>query len=173
MNFPWKKNKRFFTAWKKGMTGYPIIDAGMRQLWRMGWMHNRVRMITASFLVKHLNIHWYEGAKWFWYTLLDADMANNSLGWQWVAGCGADAAPFFRIFNPIIQGEKFDKDGQYIKKWVPELKNLSAKWIHHPWDAPEEILVKSQVKLGKDYPLPIITHKEGRESALKNYEVIK
>ena len=170
--FPWKKNKKYFTAWTKGKTGYPIVDAGMRELWHTGWMHNRVRMIVASFLIKHLLISWQEGAEWFWDTLVDADLASNTLGWQWTAGCGADAAPFFRIFNPTAQGERFDVDGQYVKKWCPELKQLSIKWIHRPWEAPEEILDAAGVTLGKSYPRPIVDHAEAREEALDAYETI-
>lgn len=172
-NFPWKKNKKNFLAWTKGLTGYPIVDAGMRQLWTTGWMHNRVRMITASFLIKHLGIHWQEGAKWFWNTLLDADLASNTQGWQWVAGCGADASPFFRIFNPIIQGEKFDPNGDYIFRWCPELKNLPKKWLHKPWEAPSEVLLKENIVLGKNYPHPLVDHKEARNQALWNYETMK
>lgn len=168
--FPWKKNQKLFTAWTKGKTGYPIVDAGMRQLWQTGWMHNRVRMITASFLIKHLGISWKEGAKWFWDTLVDADLANNTQGWQWTAGCGADAAPFFRIFNPIIQGEKFDPDGKYAARWCPELQKLSPTWIYRPWEAPEKELAKANITLGVDYPYPIVDHKEARNRALWKYE---
>ena len=165
--FPWKKNKKYFIAWTKGETGYPIVDAGMRQLWKTGWMHNRVRMITASFLVKHLGIPWQEGAKWFWDTLVDADLANNTQGWQWTAGCGADAAPFFRIFNPITQGEKFDPSGKYAARWCPELKKLPPKWIYRPWEAPVNEMAKAGVTLDVDYPYPIVDHKEARNRALK------
>lgn len=165
-NFPWKKNESFLKAWQKGLTGYPIVDAGMRQLWHIGWMHNRVRMIVASFLTKDLLINWTEGAKWFWDTLVDADLANNSASWQWVAGCGADAAPYFRIFNPILQSQKFDPEGKYIKQWIPELSNLPIKYIHAPWEAPEEILKKSNIELGLDYPNPIINHAEAKAKAL-------
>lgn len=171
--FPYHFDKALFKAWKTGQTGYPIVDAGMRQLWRTGWMHNRVRMITASFLVKHLGINWTKGAAWFWDTLLDADLASNTQGWQWTAGCGADAAPFFRIFNPITQGEKFDPEGKYISQWCPELKKIPAKWIYRPWLAPKTELVKAGVKLGEDYPFPIVDHKEARERALANYETIR
>ncbi|MCL4137854.1 UNVERIFIED_CONTAM: hypothetical protein GTU68_048905 [Idotea baltica] len=141
----------------------------MRQLWTSGTMHNRVRMVVASFLVKHLLIHWSEGAKWFWDTLLDADLANNTMGWQWTAGCGADAAPYFRVFNPILQGERFDPQGEYIGKWVPELAALPKKWIHKPWEAPAAILAKAEVVLGKNYPQPIVEHREGRDRALDAY----
>ncbi|MDD9950889.1 MAG: deoxyribodipyrimidine photo-lyase [Zetaproteobacteria bacterium] len=172
-HFPYQKNKVWFKAWTKGQTGYPIVDAGMRQLWHTGWMHNRVRMITASFLIKHLGVHWLEGAKWFWDTLVDADLASNTQGWQWTAGCGADAAPFFRIFNPITQGEKFDPQGLYAARWCPELRHLPAKWIYKPWEAPSHELKKAGIHLGTDYPYPIVDHKESRERALSQYEEIK
>ncbi len=165
-HFPWKENSRLLKRWQKGQTGYPLVDAGMRQLWSTGWMHNRVRMIVASFLIKDCLIHWREGAAWFWDTLVDADLANNSLGWQWVAGSGADAAPYFRIFNPVTQSEKFDSDGEYIRQWVPELKKLDNKWIHKPWAAPDDVLEKAQVRLGKTYPEPVLDHAEAREQAL-------
>lgn len=137
--FPWKKNRELLHAWKLGQTGIPIIDAGMRQLWETGWMHNRVRMIVASFLVKNLNIPWQEGARWFWDTLVDADLANNTFGWQWCAGCGADAAPYFRVFNPILQGKRFDPKGGYIRRYVPELKHVPDRYIHCPQLAPSEV----------------------------------
>ena len=165
--FPWEKNSKFLSAWKKGLTGYPIVDAGMRELYTSGWMHNRVRMIVGSFLVKHLLIDWKEGEKHFKNCLLDYSAANNVAGWQWVAGCGADAAPYFRIFNPILQGEKFDKDGQYVRKWVPELKDLPNKFIHKPWEASLE-----KFKLGKDYPFPIVRHEDARVKALKAFKKI-
>ena len=165
--FPWEKNSKFLNAWKKGLTGYPIVDAGMRELYSTGWMHNRVRMIVGSFLVKHLLIDWREGEKYFRNCLLDYSPANNVAGWQWVAGCGADAAPYFRIFNPILQGEKFDKDGEYVKKWVPELKNLPKKFIHKPWEFNGEIF-----KLGRDYPHPIVKHEEARVKALNAFKKI-
>ena len=145
----------------------------MRQLWQTGWMHNRVRMIVASFLTKHLGIHWKTGADWFWDTLVDADLANNSGGWQWVAGCGADAAPYFRIFNPIIQGERFDPNGEYVKRWVPELKDLPKKYIHSPWTAPQLTLQAANITLGKTYPHPIVDHKTARDNALAAYASIK
>jgi len=172
-DFPWKKNETFLKAWQKGQTGYPLVDAGMRQLWLTGWMHNRVRMVVASFLIKHLLQPWQDGAAWFWDTLVDADLASNTLGWQWTAGCGADAAPFFRIFNPITQGEKFDPDGNYVATWVPELKEMPAKYIHAPWDAPAEVLEEAGVDLGSNYPRPIVDHKEARNRALKAYDQIK
>jgi deoxyribodipyrimidine photo-lyase len=171
--FPWGKNKKNLRAWQKGMTGIPIVDAGMRELWHTGIMHNRVRMITASFLVKNLLIHWHEGARWFWDTLLDADLSNNSMGWQWVAGSGADAAPYFRIFNPITQSEKFDPDGSYLRKWVPELAELPDTWIHKPFLCPENILKKSNITLGKEYPWPLCDLKETREHALEVYRSLK
>lgn len=171
--FPWKRNRDWLEAWQRGATGYPIVDAGMRELWKTGWMHNRVRMIAASFLVKHLLQHWQEGAEWFWDTLVDADLANNTMGWQWVAGCGADAAPYFRIFNPITQGERFDSDGAYTRKWVPELSKLPRKYLFQPWEAPESVLKAAGIVLGESYPKPIVAHKEGRESALAAYEEVK
>lgn len=171
--FPWRKRESYLEKWKKGQTGYPIVDAGMRQLWETGWMHNRVRMIVASFLIKHLMIHWQEGEKWFWDTLVDADLANNSANWQWVAGCGADAAPFFRIFNPITQGEKFDPKGHYIRRWVSELKNLPDKYISSPWTADKDTLKKAGIELGKDYPEPIVDHSQAREEALEAYKKVK
>jgi deoxyribodipyrimidine photo-lyase len=171
--FPWEKNKKNLSAWQKGRTGIPIIDAGMRELWTSGIMHNRVRMIVGSYLVKNLRIHWTEGAKWFWDTLIDADLANNTLGWQWVAGSGADAAPYFRIFNPITQSEKFDSQGFYIRKWLPELSSLPDKWIHRPFEAPENILKDANIILGKTYPKPICDLKETREEALEAYFTMK
>ncbi len=169
-NFAWLQNTTALIAWQKGLTGYPIVDAGMRELWATGFMHNRVRMIAASFLVKDLLISWREGAAWFENTLVDADLANNTLGWQWVAGCGADAAPFFRIFNPTTQGEKFDPDGTYIRRWIPEIAKLPKDWIHSPSKAPQEILKKSGVVLGQTYPLPIVDHAAARVRALDVYK---
>ena len=166
--FPWEKNTKFLSAWKKGMTGYPIVDAGMRELYSTGWMHNRVRMITGSFLVKHLLIHWKEGEKHFRNCLVDYCEASNVAGWQWVAGCGADAAPYFRIFNPILQGEKFDKEGKYVKKWIPELSNVPNKFIHKPWEL-EDI---KNFKLGKDYPFPLVNHEAARAKALNAFKKI-
>jgi len=171
--FPWKPSKKSLEAWQKGMTGYPIVDAGMRQLWATGWMHNRVRMIVASFLIKHLMQPWWKGAQWFADTLVDADIASNSLGWQWVAGSGADAAPYFRIFNPITQGKKFDVTGEYVRKWVPELEGLPLKFLHAPWEASKEILSSSEVVLGESYPKPIVDHPEARIRALDAYAAIK
>ena len=165
--FPWVKNSKFLIAWKNGLTGYPIVDAGMRELFSTGWMHNRVRMIVGSFLVKHLLIDWKEGEKYFRNCLLDYSPASNVAGWQWVAGCGADAAPYFRIFNPILQGEKFDKEGEYVKKWVPEIKNLPKKFIHKPWEVKDD-----KFKLGRDYPHPIVKHEEARVKALNAFKKI-
>jgi deoxyribodipyrimidine photo-lyase len=164
--FPWRRSAADLRAWQRGRTGYPIVDAGMRELWATGWMHNRVRMIVASFLVKHLLLPWTVGARWFWDTLVDADLANNTLGWQWAAGCGADAAPFFRIFNPMLQGRKFDPEGAYVRRWVPEVERLPAGWIHAPWEAPPMVLDEAGVRLGKDYPRPIVDHAEARSRAL-------
>lgn len=168
-SFPWKADPAALRAWQRGRTGYPIIDAGMRQLWHTGVMHNRVRMVVASFLVKHLLIDWREGEKWFWDTLVDADPGSNPANWQWVAGSGADAAPYFRVFNPILQGEKFDPDGVYVRRWVPELKDVPAKFIHQPWVATPLELAGAGVTLGQNYPMPIIDHKAGRERALAAY----
>ena len=172
-SFPWEDNPAAFKAWKKGNTGYPIVDAGMRELWATGWMHNRVRMIVASFLVKDLFVHWKEGERWFWDTLVDADTPNNVQGWQWTAGTGADASPYFRVFNPMLQGAKFDKNGDYIRKWVPELKLLPNKFLNTPWEAPLLVLKEAQVELGVDYPNPIVDHREMREKALAAYKALK
>ncbi|WP_421989123.1 cryptochrome/photolyase family protein [Roseococcus sp.] len=171
--FPWQVSKPALTAWQRGLTGYPIVDAGMRQLWRMGWMHNRVRMIAASFLVKHLLHPWQEGEAWFWDTLVDGDLANNAASWQWVAGSGADASPYFRVFNPMLQSEKFDADGAYIREWVPELAGLPTQHIHKPWEAPAAVLARAGVTLGRDYPRPIIEHGEGRARALAAYASLR
>ncbi|MEJ2534507.1 MAG: deoxyribodipyrimidine photo-lyase [Gammaproteobacteria bacterium] len=168
--FPWEPDEEMLRSWQRGRTGYPIVDAGMRQLWAMGWMHNRVRMVVASLLVKHLLQPWQDGARWFWDTLVDADLASNTLGWQWSAGCGADAAPYFRIFNPMLQGEKFDADGDYVRQWVPELAKLPAKYIHQPWEAPDDVLAEAGVRLDDDYPRPIIEHRAGRQRALDALE---
>lgn len=171
--FPWNDEKKHLQAWQRGETGYPIVDAGMRQLWQTGWMHNRVRMIVASFLVKHLLIDWREGEKWFWDTLVDADPASNSASWQWVAGSGADAAPYFRIFNPILQGEKFDKHGDYVKLYCPELRDIPVKYIHKPWAASDDILAKAGVTLGETYPKPVVDHKTARDRALAAYQTMR
>ena len=168
--FPWAKPGKELAAWQKGMTGYPIVDAGMRQLWQTGWMHNRVRMIVASFLIKDLLIDWREGQAWFWDTLVDADLAQNAGNWQWVAGSGADAAPYFRIFNPTTQSVKFDPDGAYIRRFVPELVKLPDKYIHQPETAPSEILAAAGVRLGTNYPKPIVDHAKARERALAIYK---
>lgn len=171
--FPWKHDDEALDAWQCGRTGYPIVDAGMRELWHTGVMHNRVRMVAASFLVKHLLIDWREGEKWFWDTLVDADPASNPANWQWVAGCGADAAPYFRIFNPVLQGEKFDSDGAYVRRWVPELAQLPTSLIHRPWSAAPIELKGTGVDLGKTYPEPIIDHSKGRERALNAYAKVR
>ena len=170
--FPWSKNQDALVRWQKGETGYPIVDAGMRQLWRTGWMHNRVRMVVASFLTKHLLTHWLEGAKWFWDTLVDANLPNNTMGWQWAAGSGADAQPFFRIFNPMNQGKKFDPQGIYVKKWVPELEAVPKSFIHEPWLMPEQHQQRINTRIGLHYPKPIVDHKEAREFALASYKNI-
>ncbi|MBA3855833.1 MAG: deoxyribodipyrimidine photolyase [Cyanobacteria bacterium PR.3.49] len=172
-HFPWADDKEALKAWQKGKTGYPLVDAGMRELWHTGWMHNRVRMVVASFLVKDLLLPWQWGAEWFWDTLVDADLANNTLGWQWSAGCGADAAPYFRVFNPLLQSKKFDPDGKYIKLWVPELANLPKPWFHNPWEAPAEVLKESGITLGKTYPKPIVDHGFARERALHAFKSLK
>ena len=172
-DFPWREDPEGLRAWQHGMTGYPMVDAGMRQLWQTGWMHNRVRMIVASFLAKHLMVHWREGEAWFWDTLVDADLAANSASWQWVAGSGADAAPYFRIFNPITQGTKFDPDGDYVRKFVPELAQLPDRYLFSPWDAPDDVLKEAGIVLGTDYPMPIVNHSEARERALDGYGEIK
>jgi deoxyribodipyrimidine photo-lyase len=173
VDFPWQDDAKLLSAWQRGQTGYPIVDAGMRELWSTGYMHNRVRMVTASFLTKHCLTHWKEGMDWFWDTLVDADIANNTASWQWVAGSGADASPYFRIFNPILQGDKFDKEGAYIRRWVPELNKLDNKFINKPWEADPMSLQLAGVTLGKDYPLPIVDHREAREKALMAYKSIK
>ena len=165
-SFPYREDGRILRAWQKGQTGYPIVDAGMRQLWQTGWMHNRVRMIVASFLIKHLLQPWQAGQAWFWDTLVDADLASNSASWQWVAGSGADAAPYFRIFNPVLQGEKFDPEGDYVREFCPELGKLPASLIHKPWEGGADLLARCNVSLGKTYPLPMVTHAAARERAL-------
>ena len=164
--FPWKNNPVLIAAWKSGKTGYPVIDAIMRQLWETGFISNRARMITASFLSKDLLVDWKEGAGWFWNTLVDWDQANNTVSWQWVSGMGVDAAPYFRIYNPVLQGEKFDPNGLYVRHWVPEIRNLPHHLIHRPWEAPEDLLRKSGITLGENYPFPIIDHQKSRQEAL-------
>ncbi len=171
--FPWVNSPAALKAWQQGRTGYPIVDAGMRQLWTTGWMHNRVRMIVGSFLVKDLRISWEHGATWFWDTLVDADLANNTLGWQWIGGCGADAAPYFRVFNPVTQGEKFDPDGAYVRQWVPELARMPSDTIHHPWDASASTLREAGVTLGDNYPRPIVDHAKARKAALAALATLK
>lgn len=171
--FPWVKDDAAFHAWTKGETGYPLVDAGMRELWQTGWMHNRVRMVAASFLVKHLLIDWRRGAEWFEDTLVDADLAVNRASWQWVAGSGADAAPYFRIFNPVLQGEKFDPAGDYVRRYVPELSALDARYIHRPWEAPHDVLAKAGIALGKSWPEPIVDHGRARARALAAYGEIR
>ena len=171
--FPWDKNPKALLAWQRGQTGYPIVDAAMRELWETGYMHNRARMVAGSFLAKHLLLYWHEGESWFWDCLFDADLANNSASWQWIAGTGADAAPYFRIFNPVTQGEKFDGDGKYVRRWCPELKNMPDKYLHHPWDAPENVLEAAGVTLGKTYPMPIVDHAEARARALEAFNTTK
>ncbi|MEL7049686.1 MAG: FAD-binding domain-containing protein, partial [Pseudomonadota bacterium] len=171
--FPWTTSSAALEAWQRGQTGYPIVDAGMRELYATGWMHNRVRMITASFLIKHLLIPWQDGEAWFWDTLVDADLASNSASWQWVAGSGADASPYFRIFNPITQGRKFDPDGDYVRAWVPEIAKLPNKFLHAPFEADEVILKTAGVDLGQTYPKPIVDHGHARAKALAAYDQIK
>lgn len=172
-NFPWRTSAKDLTAWQKGQTGIPIVDAGMRELWQTGYMHNRVRMIVGSFLVKNLLIDWREGERWFWDCLVDADTASNSAGWQWVAGSGADASPYFRIFNPILQGEKFDKEGEYVKTYCPELSKMPKKFMHKPWEAPKDVLQHANVILGENYPQAIVELKPSRQRALDAFAQIK
>ncbi len=172
-SFPWINNKSHLKKWQTGQTGIPMVDAGMRELWQTGSMHNRSRMIVGSFLVKNLLIDWRYGASWFWDCLFDADIANNTAGWQWIAGCGADAAPYFRIFNPITQGEKFDPDGAYIKKYIPELEKLGLQDLFCPWEASEKSLKDAGVILGENYPLPIVSLKESRQTALEAFNSLK
>ena len=172
-DFPWLGKKHHLEAWQKGQTGYPIVDAGMRELWQTGYMHNRVRMVVASFLTKHLLLPWQQGEEWFWDCLVDADLASNSCSWQWVAGSGADAAPYFRIFNPTTQGEKFDKQGEYVRRWVPEIEALPDKYLHEPSAAPKDVLEKAGITLGEDYPEPLVDHKAARQAALDAYGEIR
>lgn len=171
--YPWRDAPDDLRRWQRGETGYPIVDAGMRELWQTGYMHNRVRMVAASFLVKHLRLHWSHGEAWFRDTLLDADLANNSASWQWVAGSGADAAPYFRIFNPMTQGEKFDPDGHYIRQWVPELRDLPTRDLFAPFETDEETLERAGIRLGDTYPKPIVDHAGARQAALDGYEAVK
>ena len=171
--FPWVGGPGQLRAWQEGRTGYPLVDAGLRELWTTGWMHNRVRMIAASFLVKHLMVPWQEGAAWFWDTLVDADLANNTMGWQWTAGCGADAAPFFRVFSPVLQGRRHDPAGKYVRRWLPELAGLPDRWLHAPWEAPPPVLAGAGVALGRTYPHPIVDHAEARARTLAAWARIK
>lgn len=171
--FPWRRDGAALVAWERGQTGYPIVDAGMRQLWRTGWMHNRVRMVVASFLTKHLLVDWRDGEAWFWDTLVDADAANNPANWQWVAGCGVDAAPYFRIFNPVLQGRKFDPLGAYVRRYVPEIATLPDELIHEPWLAPAAILDQAGIAPGETYPRPIVDHATARRRALAAFATTK
>ncbi|MGE5154049.1 MAG: cryptochrome/photolyase family protein [Bdellovibrio bacteriovorus] len=172
---PWREDRDgiLLRAWQRGQTGIPLVDAGMRELWHTGWMHNRVRMVVASFLTKNLRLPWQEGARWFWDTLVDADLASNTLGWQWSAGCGADAAPYFRIFNPVRQGERFDPEGAYVRRWCPELARLPTKYIHQPWTAPSSVLQGAGVGLGRDYPHPVVDLSRSRTEALQAFASVK
>ena len=169
-NLPWRRDPAGLLAWQRGRTGVPIVDAGMRQLWQTGWMHNRVRMIVASFLIKHLLIDWRDGAAWFWDTLVDADLPANSMNWQWVAGTGIDSQPFFRVFNPVSQGQKFDADGAYVRHFVPEIAAVPDRFLHAPWLAPDDVLAKASLRLGRDYPRPIVDLATGRQRALDTYK---
>jgi deoxyribodipyrimidine photo-lyase len=171
-NFAWRHDDDALSRWQRGQTGYPIVDAGMRELWETGTMHNRVRMIAASFLIKDLLIHWTAGEQWFWDTLCDADLANNSASWQWVAGSGADAAPYFRIFNPVTQGMKFDPQGDYVRRWVPELAAMPVKYIHAPWEAPDDVLSRAGVVPGRTYPAPMVDHAVARDRALALFKAL-
>jgi deoxyribodipyrimidine photo-lyase len=171
--FPWEPNDAWLKAWQRGQTGYPIVDAGMRELWLTGWMHNRVRMIVASLLTKNLRQPWLQGARWFWDTLVDADLAANTLGWQWTAGCGADAAPYFRIFNPVLQAERCDPDRVYVRRWVPELAALPDRYVHRPWQAPQSVLAAAGVTLGGTYPRPVVDFAASRNAALAAYARIR
>jgi len=171
--FDWRDDPEGLERWQRGRTGYPVVDAGMRQLQQTGWMHNRARMTVASFLTKDLRIHWRRGAEWFWHHLVDADLANNTMGWQWAAGSGADAQPFFRIFNPVSQGERHDPAGAYVRRYLPELAEMPEEYIHRPWEAPGEVLDEAGVAIGEDYPAPVVDHGEAREAALEAWRRIK
>ena len=171
-DFPWQDNVTLLEAWQQGKTGIPMVDAGMRELWQTGYMHNRVRMIVGSFLVKNLLLHWQYGERWFWDCLVDADLANNSASWQWVAGCGADAAPYFRIFNPVTQGQKFDAEGKYIRRFIPEIAGLPNKYLFSPWLAPQDVLDDLQVKLGDTYPYPVVDLQISRKKALAAFKAL-
>ena len=172
-NFPWDNDKDKLKKWQKGLTGYPIVDAGMQELWQTGYMHNRLRMVVGSFLVKNLLLHWHHGERWFWDCLIDADLASNSAGWQWIAGSGADAAPYFRIFNPVTQGQKFDPEGKYTRKYLPVLNDMPDKFLFNPWEAPEDVLRSAGVKLGENYPLPIVEIGSSRQKALEAFATTK
>ena len=172
-DFEWRDDKASLEAWQRGLTGIPMVDAGMRELWHAGWMHNRLRMVVASFLTKNLLIPWQKGSRWFWDTLVDADLANNTQGWQWTAGCGADAAPYFRIFNPVSQAEKADPEGDYVRRWIPELSRLPGKHLQQPWKAPAKVLEEAGVKLGRDYPEPIVDLLVTRRRALERFDHIR
>ena len=171
--FVWSDDDAALEAWRRGRTGYPVVDAAMRELWVTGYMHNRARMIAASFLIKHLLIDWRRGEDWFWDTLLDADLANNAASWQWVAGSGADASPYFRIFNPVTQGQRYDANGAYVRRWLPELAKLPDAFIHAPWEAPAPVLREAGVTLGETYPAPMVDHAAARAQALDAYAAIK
>ena len=169
-HFPWHKKSAFLTAWQRGETGIPLVDAGMRELWQTGYMHNRVRMVVGSFLVKNLLTHWHDGEDWFWDCLVDADLASNSASWQWIAGCGADAAPYFRVFNAVTQSERFDADGVYLRRYLPELSKLPNKYIHAPFSAPDNILRAAGISLDGNYPRPVVDLKQSREQALAAFK---
>ncbi|MDI6692286.1 MAG: deoxyribodipyrimidine photo-lyase [Anaerosomatales bacterium] len=171
--FWWERDERSVAAWQQGLTGYPLVDAGLRELAATGWMHNRVRMVAASLLTKDLMQPWTDGASWFWERLVDADLANNTLGWQWVAGCGADAQPFFRVFNPVTQSRRFDPDGAYVRRWVPELARVPSRWIHAPWEAPPNELVAAGARLGETYPLPLVDHAVARARAIEAFRAFR
>lgn len=171
--FPWRDDAEALRRWQRGQTGYPLVDAGMRQLWQTGWMHNRVRLLVASFLTKDLLLPWQEGARWFWDTLVDADLANNTMGWQWSAGSGADAQPFFRIFNPTTQGARYDPGGAYVRRWVPELARVPIRYLHRPWTAPAAVLAEAGVHLGDTYPIPLVDHQAARARALAAFATVK
>ncbi|MGH8128490.1 MAG: cryptochrome/photolyase family protein [Gammaproteobacteria bacterium] len=172
-DFEWRDDPQALSRWQRGQTGIPIVDAGMRELWHTGWMHNRLRMVVASFLTKNLLIPWQDGARWFWDTLVDADLANNTQGWQWTAGCGADAAPFFRIFNPVKQAEKADPEGCYVRRWVPELASLTDTYLQQPWKVPAAALKEAGIVLGRDYPEPMVDLLTTRRRALERFDRIK
>ena len=172
-HFQWDQNISLLNAWQRGDTGIPLVDAGMRELWQTGWMHNRVRMIVASLLTKNGLVNWLEGARWFWDTLVDASLANNTMGWQWTAGCGVDAAPYFRIFSPVRQGQRFDPEGEYVKQWLPELSDVPRKFIHEPWNTPDSVRVQCNFKPGKNYPLPVVDLSAGRGESLARFKALK